>query len=385
MDLITVVSAIVALQLYVRQRHPSHPLAGSRIIVGQVLFIVTIFYFWSSSQGAATQTVDQVYSSIQQALIGSEDGEFAQTAKSRGDSASQIGVPLYELFVRIFLVSVVYCIASAATAVFSLRDRAMLGDSDVTNGVLTLLFGGVALTCVSALHAFGGVTSYLYRHAGFGMMLATMLGSLGLTYLGRRAVRAFRARSLTRTETVTQALSVTFALLLLGMSIVTVHPSPYLLNPGQHVPESELDGYETTFEQRPVTQWDADTAVWYGSIRVGPGRYFDALGIDPPFEKRAIWSGAVPNESLGSLPEFYRSKNDTVTRRDHYLPIAAYERERETGPYRGIRYTEAGFDEVPDQPGVHRVMSNGDVTVYYVDVDLYNESFSGPTADDAAD
>jgi len=374
MDLITVLVAVVGLQLYVRRRHPDHPMADTRIMLGQAVFFVVIFYLWSSNQGAATNTVKQVYSSLEAALLGSEGGEFAQTAKSRGDSAGQIGISIYELFARIFLVSLIYCVLAVVAFGFSLRDANAFGDRDVSSVVMMLVVGGVGLTGVSALHSFGGLTSYLYRHAGFGMVIVTILGAIGVAYLGGRTVATLRVREMRRAETALRALTVCVAIAMLALSLAAVHTSPFMLNPGSHVPESEVDGYETALNQYPNVTWDDDDAVWYGSIRAGPGRYMDATLYSAPYERRLIWSGVVPNESLADLQEFYRSKNDTITRRDHYVPISRYDRERETGAYRGLRYTEAGFDAVPNQPGVHLVQNNGEVTVYYVDVSLYNET-----------
>mgnify|MGYP000055992255 CR=1 FL=1 len=372
MDLIALFVTPIMLQLFVRWRYPSHPLGDTRIMLGQAVFFVAIFYLWSSNQGAATQTVDQVYSSLYEALIGSGDSEFAETAKSRGNSASQIGISLLELFARVFLVSAIYCAFSAIGVVAAFRDRDLFDGTDVPNIVAMFLVGGVALSVTSGLHAFGGVTSYLYRHVGMGMVLATILGTIGVTYVGTRTTDLFRSRGLEGVVTVLHVAAVSLAVCLLVLSLIAVHPSPFMLNPGSHHTEADMEGYETALTQRPDVKWDSDAAVWYGGIRSGPGRYYDGLGIDPPYERRIIWSGAVPNESLGNLQGFYRSKNDTITRRDHYLPISVYKRQKETEAYRGLRYTESGFEAVRDQPGVHLVYSNGDVSVYYVDVDVYN-------------
>jgi hypothetical protein len=230
---------------------------------------------------------------------------------------------------------------------------------------------------VSLLHTFGGVSAYFYRHVGFGMLLATVLGSIGLAVLGEGfselaglSARRFHRRFPTRSKGI-QTVVVLLGVTVLFLSLIVVHTSPYMYKPGNHVTETSTDGYETALQHKPDVQWDGAGAVWYGGIRTGPERYAEGLRIEYPIDRRIIFSGAVPNGSLADLPRHYRTHNETITRRDHYLPILRYDRQRETVAYRELRYRQAGFEAVRGQPAVSRIQDNGGMAVYYVDIDLF--------------
>lgn len=380
MDVVAVLGAIVAVQLLVRWRRPSHPLADTRILAGQFLFLFVIFYIWSSSHGAAVRTADQVVNSIEMFLSGGEGGEFAHTASSRQQSAEKIGVTIWELFVKLFLMSAVYIALSGVAAFVAFRGRYSFRVRGVSTVVVLLVFGCISLAVVSLLHTFGGVSSYLYRHIGFGMLLMTVLGSLGLAVIcgksldwlrGSASLRGLRRTLGDRFEVSVRAIAVLVGVTALIMSLAVVHTSPYMYNPGSHVTEEEIDGYEVALQHKPSAVWDSDEAIWYGGIRRGYNRYAEARRIEYPRERRLIFSGPVPNRSLADLPHHYRTHNETIVQRDHYLPILRYDRDREVVAYRGLRYTREGFDAMHRQPAVHRIQDNGGMAVYYVDIDLY--------------
>lgn len=375
MDVLAVLGAMVVAQLAVRRWRPDHPLADTRILLGQVVFLGIIFLVWSSQQGAAVKTVDQVYTSLEQAIFGEEGGEFAHTAASRQASARQIGVTVLELFVKLFLVSAIYGLLALVATVVSASERfAPLRDRHVSNVVVLVVIGGIALTVVSALHTFGGISGYLYRHLGFGMILVTVLGSVGLAMLDRTSLGGLEGTRWSPATGLGRALMIALVAGMLVMSLLTVFPSPYMYNPGGHVAEDQVDGYEAALLSKPSVEWDSSEAVWYAGIRRGPNRYQEARGVQNPRDRRIIFSGPVPNEELFDLPAYYRTHNETITRRDHYLPVMDYDYQREIVAYKELRYSRQGLAAVASQPAVHRIQDNDAVTVYYVDLDLYTDS-----------
>jgi len=374
MDVIAVLFGVIAAQLFIRRRWPSHPIANTKILLGQFVFISILFFLWSSHQGAAVRTAHQVSAAVGSAIFGGEGGQFGHTAISRQESANEIGVTIVELFVKIFLVSAIYSALAAFAGVASIADWVREARRSVKSVGILLITGGFSLLIVAFLHSFGGISSYLYRHVGFGMVLITVLGTLGLVLILDRIHDLLTQRVAAGYLTVAGGLGVVVAVSLLVLSLLVVFPSPFMYNPGAQVTEAEIDGYRVAVESKPTERWDAPEAVWYGGIRRGPSRYQDATHVKYPVEKRLIFSGPVPNGSLQDLVSHYRTHNETVVRRDHYLPVLQYDYDREIAAYKGIRYTYQGLASVRDQQAVHRIQDNSDITVYYVDVDLYNET-----------
>lgn len=376
MNVVALFSVVLAVQLVVRWRRPTHPIADTRLILGQVIFLWIVFVVWTSHHDATERTAVQVYDSLEGALVGAEGSEFAHTATSRADSAESIGVSLVELFVKLFLTSAVFVVLSGAAVLLVVFDRLEFPGRYVSNVVSFLAVGGLVLLPIFFLHSFGNVSSYMYRHVGFAGVLVSVVGAVGLASLGRRLVGDLRERGGARLEATGRGVAACLAACLLVLALLSVFPSPYIYNPGHQVTEAHLDGYETSFSHKPNVVWNAQGAVFYGGIRSPPKPYLEATSPNFSRERRLIFSGPIPGESLDDLPAYYRTHPEQVVRRDHYLPVTNYISEREVTAYRGFRYTDDELRNVRDQPAVHRIQANGDMSVYYVDIDLYNESAS---------
>jgi len=138
----------------------------------------------------------------------------------------------------------------------------------------------------------------------------------------------------------------------LVLSMVVVFPSPYVYIGSGHVTDDRVSGYETLFSHQAP-----DTEI-YG-VREGPWRYRHATagvtGTETSrYEERVIWG-----ENL--------SRARTLTREDRYFLVTQADIERETGIYEGLRYSKSQFGSLSRQPGIHRVQTNGEVTVYRVE------------------
>lgn len=187
-----------------------------------------------------------------------------------------------------------------------------------------------------------------FRQFAFVMVVVTVLGAIELSHL----FESLRERASTQTVT---AATVTILALFVLLSAVTVFPSPYIVKPSGHVTDQRLDGHQSAFEFRADGQD-------YSSVRAGPGRFVHAVfGIDRPTHLKTNYHGSSISGKT------FAAGNYTETYPDgQYLLISTADHQREVQLYRGLRYSEEGFDQLPHNAGVDKVMTNGQVDLYSV-------------------
>jgi hypothetical protein len=390
LNVLILLGGIVVVQLWLRQYRTGHRLAGYRMLSLQTGALGLMFVVWiQTNEGAFVRTAGTLLDSILGFVSGS--AETVPRVGSQADSAESIGVSIWELFAKLFGIEAVYGLLTAGVVLGKVTGRldppgerpTLQPSQDVGADLVTLLFfGGVALVPLFALHFLGSISTYLFRHVGFTMMLATILGPVGLHQLlsaaptgGRRDHRSRgRLRSaggwLARLLGGGRLLAVLVVVLVVALALATVFPSPFIYLPGSHVTEGEMDGYEATFASQ-----SPGSPVWFGGIRTSSERYEQALygAESAPWEEQVIpnpkKSAPVPAQAiLGGLPAFYATHPEEIVRRDHYFMVSEADRERELGAYKSLRYSAAAFETLDAQPDVGRIRDNGQLTVYYVDI-----------------
>lgn len=375
-----------------RRLRPTGSLAEQRLLTFQTVFLVAAFAVWIATHDwAFVNTAEAMIESVSEFVNG--EGEATPRVQDQSESASSIGGSIQELFVKLFGVEAVYALSAAAVVLGRITGylgrleghRSMRTTPDTARDVTTLFFGGMLLLLpFFAAHFVGSISTYLFRHVGFLMMLATIFGAVGVRYLlaDRSAVSDLGTPSVgagarSTGERVAAALPdarsvVTIAVvaLVLSLSLATVFPSPFVYLSGSHVPEGEMNGYQGTFASQ-----SEGSPVWFGGVRHSSDRYEVALyGVESAPWDRAVTprprsSGPVPAEAmLSGLPAFYANNPDETVRRDHYFAVAEADRQREVIAYRGLRYSAESFEAVAAQPSVGKVRANGELTVYFVDV-----------------
>lgn len=333
LNLLLLVAGVVAVQAYARRYRPRHPVADQRMVYGQLLLLGGLFVAWNAQHEAMFRTLDSLVTAV---LGGAPVG---QLVTQRTGSLTALGASLAGVFVKLFLVSAVYVLLSAALVLAVLRDRVDVEPR--TEAVVTYLAaGGATLAPFVLLHAFGPLSSYLFRHVGFGMVLATVLGALALAVgvPGRQGVLA-------------RAGAVVVALAVVALSLSVLFPSPFVYSPSHHVTEAGVAGYETAFDVRAA-------GVPMAGVRGGVDRYADALGADDVPYDRPERVGDYP---LGDLASHFPA--------DRYFAVTETDRVREIRAYRGLRYTQSDFRALGTSPGVNRVQATGSFDLYYVDDD----------------
>lgn len=297
-----------------------------------------VFGLWSSQHDRTTGSVESLVSGLLERPESLEAGD-------RGASLVEIGGSITEIFLKVFLVDTLFLALSGLVVVAILLGGRARG-RDVP--ILYLAAGTIPPGVLFVLYAAADAQVIYFRHLSFIMVLATIIGAVGL-------YRAFHASS-RRMPKATTGSAVVIVAVLVVLSVPVFFPSPYVYQSSAHVTEMQFHGHETAFEH------GTDEYEIHG-IRQGPGRYEDAiLGTGDLTPREIRQENSVSGETLdGSLVDAY----DDPT----YLVVTKADREREVTTYRELRYSETALDTVGDERGVHRVQDNGEFELYLIQGD----------------
>lgn len=313
------------------ERQRSFLLPTVVLALAMVVWSTQFELFFLAARGVVSAFVD--------AVVGS--GMAGESVYTQAESASSIGVSPLELLAKLFVPAGVFGLLTAWVGLDVLRNRLGVSDPKRASVVKSLVIGLVPLWVLFAVYFAGSVSEQYFRHFGFILVFATVLGALGYG----RVTRAVARRS---SEGVAGTLSALGLAVLLVLSLVVMFPSPYVSLPNQQVTEAETEGYRSTFEV-----YD-DSADLYG-IRGGGGRHWDAhVGPSGP----GLFS---PSMSAANVTRLADHED-----RPLYLTTTTFDREREITVYRGLRYDEASFRSLERQQSVDKVIANGEFTLYYV-------------------
>lgn len=404
LNVLILLVSVVTVQLWSRRYRPQGSLGKRRMLALQAGLLLVFFAAWiQTHDGYLVRTAESLLQSLVQFADGS--GETTPRVESQTDSASAIGVNVWVLFGKLFGIELIYTLAAAGVFLDMAtgwldsidRERALRPSAEVGSDTLVLLlFGSLVLMPFFALHFFGSISAYLFRHVGFSMMLVTILGAVGLRHvpevLARRGVESRLPWSDTpgsmwgRFGGVfrggRRVVVVLVVVMVVALSVASLFTSPFISLSGGHVPEAEMDGYESAFASQAP-----DSSVWFTGVRTSTVRFEQALyGAESAPWPEAVEptprdSGPLPPAAMrNGLSAYFATNPEPSARRDHYVMISQADRDRELGAYRGLRYSEAAFESVDTQPDVGQIRDNGELTVYYVTIP--DQSQEETTADD---
>lgn len=318
-----------------------------RPLYGQTVFLGAAFALWSREHERASGSVELLVTTL---ITGPEGGSAVD---QRGTSLADIGGSIEEIFLKLFLVSAIYVGLAGVAVGWGLLSRRS-GSKPERRVVQCLAIGLVPVGILFTLYLVASIDTMYFRHLGFLMAGATILGALGLHV----AVGALSLRSnwLSGRFPTLDTLAGPFVAVVLVLSLLALYPSPYIYQPNMHITESSMAGHETAFEH-------ADDEFAIVGIRTGPVRYEHALyGPGDTLHLPPDEETSVPLDAFETgLVRYY----DDPT----YVTVTTADRDREYRIYRELRYTEAAVDGAGNQPGVHRTQHNGEFELYFVDVD----------------
>ena len=331
-----------------------------------------VLFFWVWVQAIIAERFERNFSR----MIGSMfvDTETAGTVQSRTLSLEALGGSLEEMFLKMFLVSAVFCVicailmgASVTTAFFGwsrrLRSlaRPISFQSPVANAVLGYwTLGFTAASVLFLIYLFGGISDQYMRHYGFLMASVTIIGAIAVGQILKLLSDRFSVGK-------AKPIAIVFVVACLLMTLPVAFSSPYIYQDSHHISEESMEGHTTAFE---IT----DEEALHTSVRRGVHRYQDALlrgyDTDRSYEEDYV-TDSVPNhfanDEIGA--------NETENQRDlhgfyddpAYLYVKEKDRDFETKVLDGLRWSEEDFAYLEQEPGINRVQDNGGFTLYAVE------------------
>ncbi|RQH01248.1 hypothetical protein EA472_07280 [Natrarchaeobius oligotrophus] len=297
-----------------------------------------------------------------------EGAEVAGDVSQRGSSVAEVGGTLATLFLKLFSVSLV---VGLVVAVFTLERTLALvrrpssrttpdGERDLL--LSSFVFGLVPIGGMMLLFLVTNRTTMFFRFAGFVMVIFTIVGAVAT---GRYVVSSVSLD--------TRFVLVPCLLVLVGLSLLIVHPSGYIHQDTEHVTEADTTGYELVFQYEQPT-------VRHDHVRSHVSRYGHAINGPAHRDRRDYYhdgwrrGGSPDNFASQDLPTVYPSKT--------YLTISSADEKRESELYDGFRFTEDDFAYLERETVAHRVHTTGDFRTYYVAPDRADdqeEIFSATT------
>lgn len=356
LSLISVLVAMSMLQLLARVGWPQTVIANHRLLISHTLFIGGVFLLWAPNHRRTRHASAAIVQSFIQFFSGTTAP--ADGAANRGTSLVDIGASIEVLFLKLFGVSLILSIIAGALILLTLYRRWNGSRPTTDTYILYLTAGFAALLVGFFVYFLSSVTTQYFRQLGFIMVFVTLIGAAGISRMvaaGPRWLPDDTVLGFTVTEPSELALGgvkLLFIILLVA-SLPTLYRSPYIYQASDHVPESHADGIEATFDRM-------DRDVQLMGIRHGAGRYQDGIYGFNRARSSNITAQAVP-------PPVFNDGNYTAYYTEsRYLLVTERDVKRETVVFKGLRYNREGATQLEDHHRLHRVVSNGEVRVYYI-------------------
>ena len=322
-----------------------------RPVYGAFALITLCWFVWIFQFEMVFVVGERVLTSTYEALLGT--GGAGESVEARYQSARSIEATVPELFVKLFLVPSVYLMLGALVVAYTLwqsfRGTDASVDVDPLSGSVVTYFGyaGLVLGPFFVAHFMGPISHLFFRHYGFGMMFAIVLGAVAIHRIAGGIPNGWLKAA--------KPLVLGLLAVALALSLLTVFASPYIYNGSHHVSDQHMNGFDTAIEHRN------DDMQWSG-IRNGPGREFDALVPGTTLYDRPDVSTGDSTYSEEELRALLSGEKDEA----RYLPVSQGDVDREVIAYREVRYSQESFRLIGSQVGVHHVQDNGGFDLYYV-------------------
>jgi len=323
---------------------PEQRITAHRSLAPQTMLVGLFFALWIPRFDRATGTITAVITGL---LYGAETGDEVATI---GASLATLGSGIEELFAKIFLVSSLLAVIAGIVMILALTNRLDEQHADRNTLLRYVTFGFIPVFLLFGMFYLSSVTRQPFRYLGFIMVFVTILAGVAVT----DGIPVSLSLSARNWQT---AVAVVLVLLLVPQAMI-LHQSPYMYKSSDHVPETYVEGYTTSFEQR-----DSDT--WFAGPRGGPRRFIDAnygtttTDYTPNGRYFPGKRATIPFSVFGdNTSEYYANCR--------YVPITSGDYEREVGLYDGFRYSQTAFQSFQQNPNVSRIQSNGDYRLYHL-------------------
>ncbi|WP_231188976.1 hypothetical protein [Haladaptatus sp. DYF46] len=345
-NVLIVYGSIVGVQWLYSLFRSDHVIAGQhRSLFGQTVFLGILFLIWMPTHQRASGSARYL---VRQLLFRSNTAAKDITQQAGG--LTQIGGSLESMFLKLFLISFIFCVITALTLLAGVSNR--LSTPRVNRFSNYLFVAYIPLFALFGAYLITSTGKFHFRQLGFIMVITTIFGAIGLTHF-----TDYLSHRVKRTELVKSPLTI-FFIVLLVLSGATLFHSPYVFQPSEHVTEGEVTGYETAFANRGNSS--------FIGLRAPGTRYADALYGVRERDPREFLGDSLYADTPATGKNFTGSYLVNYYNSSHYLPITATGRQREIRVYNGLRFPQRGFRSLESHPRIARVQSSDGFQLYYL-------------------
>jgi hypothetical protein len=342
-NVVIFVAAISGVQFLARRRFDDHPMLEHPTTYAHTIVLGGLFGFWALSNERFRDAIVGLVSGLVAQDIGA-----GSAVEQRGSSLTDIGGSLGELFVKMFLDAAIVGLIVGIFVLLVWLGRTRL-DGETRSLVNYVAFALLPLGALFAVY-FAGTPTMAFRQVGFIYVLLTILAGVALAGFVRglsSAITAPAANAITAL--------VLGACLVLGL--LTVFTSPLIYNPGQHVTDEMISGYEDGFDH------GAD-GVPYAGMGYDPYRYdhgINGVSGEDSISGASASTGTVDADAFeaGNYSGAYPSG-------EYYFVVTEWDETREIDVYRELHYSEAALEGLDTEPSANKVVSNDEFDMYAV-------------------
>ncbi|MWV65399.1 hypothetical protein GRS48_11310 [Halorubrum sp. JWXQ-INN 858] len=349
MTFLTFLVALVVLQFVIRRSEGDGPIARHRGVGVHTLVVGAAFFAWTLGQDRAVSRFEGVIEGFTTsgATTGTETAE-------RGTSLVALGGSFEELFVKLFAVSLVFCLLAGGLMLLNFSGKLDARKSRRNAAITYLTAGLVPVSMLFVVIFLANQGDHYFRFLGTIMVLVTVVGAVSLTVLLDRldTPELWTDVSVSRSQVVGAVVVV--IMLMLAAQLVVVHQAPYMYQPNKQVTASDFTGHEVAIEYH-----DDETELL--GLRSGQRRYLDAH-----FGRETTREMDFPGYGEGVTGEVFSTNLTTHYEDDRYLVIADRDEDREITLYDELRYTADGFERLDRDHRVNRVQDNGNLRLYRI-------------------
>ena len=356
-NLLILLSSITVIAVIHSLRGAGDSRIGYRDFLVPTLATGALFWLWVGNLAG----FETAFAGFVSNLLLVETGTATEVA-SRSESLSQVGGSFEGIYLKIFSVSLLFCLLTGSTMMegftklFITRtgvNRKWLTIPYTCNEtrtvmILYLLAGIVGIIGIFLSYLVANISSQYFRHYGFMMVIVSITGSIPLAQILTYISERFRLPSTNGVYTI-----VVFFLLLL--SIPVIYPSPYIYQTSGHVTEAQIEGYETAFNY-------SHEEIYYSKVRSSPDRYGDAIygtmGKSPEYYREGSFKTVPDHFANQNLRSYFESPE--------YLAITEADRVRDGDVYKGFRFSNQDFTYLDNEPGIDKIQSNGGLDIYLI-------------------
>ncbi|RZV10896.1 hypothetical protein BDK88_2102 [Natrinema hispanicum] len=218
---------------------------------------------------------------------------------------------------------------------------------------ILLSIGGVVGTLFVTLYVVAGHSMQYFRYSGHVLVYGTILAAMGIGWLA--------SNQSTLTKHITRNRLLIVGMIILLVSAPTIHRSPYTAKPTGDIPQSQLEGYETSFTYREDNVKMAE--LYSPAFRYRDGLYGRQESRDGLGMVRAENVTYGPDSLYNPVPSQFANGSLCQSQTQlGYVAVTASDKNRirELG---GGKYTHQELDYLNS---TNQVYSNGNYWLYRV-------------------